>query len=139
MKMFIQTGTRGICTYHYKMKMTVTLTNSTHHSTLCIPSLLKQSQFLGTSFNVSSSWRSLSSSALEIIGGVTIDKGDVVKDDPANNVPDTIYKKLGLQLHQRDKHPLGILKNAIYSYFDLNYSGKFVKFDNLCPIVSAKE
>ncbi|KAI3892366.1 hypothetical protein MKW92_015285 [Papaver armeniacum] len=145
MKMFIQTGTRGISTYHYKMNMAVTLT-STHHSTLCIPSLLKQSQFLG-GFNVSSSFRSLSSSAARSkpvvsaleIGGVTIDKDDVVKDDPTNNVPDTIYTKLGLQLHKRDKHPLGILKNAIHSYFDSNYSGKFVKFDDLCPIVSAKE
>ncbi|KAI3974778.1 hypothetical protein MKX01_028038, partial [Papaver californicum] len=62
------------------MNMEVTLT-STHHSTLCIPSLLKQRQFLG-GFNISSSFRSLSSSsarskpvvsALEI-GGVTIDK-----------------------------------------------------------------
>ncbi|XP_026431320.1 phenylalanine--tRNA ligase, chloroplastic/mitochondrial-like [Papaver somniferum] len=145
MKIFIQTGTRGISTYQFKMNMAVTLTN-THHSTLCIPSLLKQSQFLG-GFNVSSSFRSLSSSsarskpvvyALEI-GGVTIDKDDVVKDDPTNNVPDSIYTKLGLQLHKRDKHPLGILKNAIHSYFDTNYSGKFVKFDDLCPIVSAKE
>ncbi|KAI3855305.1 hypothetical protein MKX03_015658 [Papaver bracteatum] len=145
MKMFIQTGTRGISTYHYKMNMAVTLT-STHHSTLCIPSLLKQSQFLG-GFNISSSFRSLSSSAARSkplvsaleIGGVTIDKDDVVKDDPTNNVPDSIYTKLGLQLHKRDKHPLGILKNAIHSYFDSNYSGKFVKFDDLCPIVSAKE
>ncbi|KAI3891819.1 hypothetical protein MKX03_008445 [Papaver bracteatum] len=127
MKMFIQTGTRGISSYQYKMNMAVTLT-STHHSTLCIRSLLKQSQFLGR-FNISSSFRSLSSSAARSksvvsaleIGGVTIDKDDVVKDDPTNNVPDSIYTKLGLQFHKRDKHPLGILKNAIHSYFDSNY------------------
>lgn len=65
---------------------------------------------------------------------------DVVReDDPANNVPDTIFSKLGLQLHRRDNHPLGILKNAIYEYFDTNYPGKFAKFDNLSPIVSTKE
>lgn len=63
----------------------------------------------------------------------------MVRDDPTNNVPDTIFSKLGLQLHRRDQHPLGILKNAIYDYFDSNYSNKFNKFDDLCPIVSVKE
>ncbi|XP_072993062.1 phenylalanine--tRNA ligase, chloroplastic/mitochondrial isoform X2 [Typha latifolia] len=78
--------------------------------------------------------------ALLEIGGVKIAKEDVVKeDDPTNNVPDTIYSKIGLQLHRRDNHPLGILKNAIYDYFDTSYSAKFVKFDDLCPIVSVKE
>ncbi|CAA6668184.1 unnamed protein product [Spirodela intermedia] len=33
----------------------------------------------------------------------------------------------------------GVKINAIYEYFDANYSGKFVKFDNLSPIVSTKE
>lgn len=64
---------------------------------------------------------------------------DVIRDDPTNNVPDTIFAKLGMQLHRRDKHPLGILKNAIYEYFDTSYSNKFDKFDDLCPIVSVKE
>lgn len=60
-------------------------------------------------------------------------------DDPTNNIPDSIFSKLGLQLHQRGDHPIGILKNAIYEYFDVNYSSKFVKFDDLCPVVAAKE
>jgi hypothetical protein len=65
---------------------------------------------------------------------------DVVKDDdPTNNVPDNIFSKLGMQLHRRDQHPLGIIKNAIYDYFDTNYSNKFNKFDDLCPIVSLKQ
>lgn len=64
---------------------------------------------------------------------------DVLRDDPTNNVPDTIFAKLGMQLHRRDQHPLGILKNAIYDYFDTNYSNKFDKFDDLCPLVSVKE
>jgi len=64
---------------------------------------------------------------------------DVVRDDPTNNVPDNIFSKLGVQLHRRDQHPLGILKNAIYEYFDTNCSNKFEKFDDLCPIVSVKE
>ncbi|GAB4838713.1 hypothetical protein Ancab_028256 [Ancistrocladus abbreviatus] len=44
-----------------------------------------------------------------------------------------------MQLHRRDQHPIGILKNAIYDYFDTNYFDKFEKFDDLCPIVSVKE
>ncbi|PWA71901.1 Aminoacyl-tRNA synthetase, class II [Artemisia annua] len=72
------------------------------------------------------------------LGGVKISKQDVVKDEPTNNVPDLIFTKLGLQLHRRDNHPLGILKNAIYEYFDTNYNNQFQKFDDLCPIVTTK-
>lgn len=65
---------------------------------------------------------------------------DVVRDDdPTNNVPDSIFSKLGMQLHRRDKHPLGIIKNAIYDYFDSNYSNKFEKFEDLSPIVTTKQ
>ncbi|KAK4771996.1 hypothetical protein SAY86_013771 [Trapa natans] len=72
-------------------------------------------------------------------GGVQIARDDVVRDEPTNNIPDTIFTKLGMQLHRRNQHPIGILKNAIYDYFDTNYENKFVKFDDLCPIVSVKE
>lgn len=64
---------------------------------------------------------------------------DVVRDDPTNNVPDIIFSRLGMQLHRRAQHPLGILKNAIFEYFDTSYSNKFDKFDDLCPIVSVKQ
>ncbi|GAB2218168.1 hypothetical protein Droror1_Dr00001386 [Drosera rotundifolia] len=84
-------------------------------------------------------WRRPVVASVIELGGVKISKDDLVKDDPTNNVPDTIFAKLGLQLHRRDEHPLGILKNAIYDYFDTNYSNKFEKFDDLCPIVSVKE
>lgn len=63
----------------------------------------------------------------------------MVRDDPTNNVPDPIFSRLGMQLHRRDQHPIGILKNAIYEYFDTSYSNTFDKFDNLCPIVSVKQ
>lgn len=63
----------------------------------------------------------------------------MVKDDPTNNVPDTIFSKLGMQLHRRDQHPLGILKNAIYDYFNATYPSKFDMFDDLCPIVTVKQ
>jgi phenylalanyl-tRNA synthetase alpha chain len=85
-------------------------------------------------------WRQMMASASVLdLGGVQIAKNDVVKDDPTNNVPDSIFTKLGLQLHRRDQHPLGILKNAIFDYFDTNYLNKFDKFDNLSPIVSTKQ
>ncbi|ONM38428.1 Phenylalanine--tRNA ligase chloroplastic/mitochondrial [Zea mays] len=78
-------------------------------------------------------------SAVEV-GGVKIAREDVVKeDDPTNNVPDTIFAKIGLQLHRRENHPLGILKNTIYDYFDKNFTGQFDKFDDLCPLVSVKQ
>lgn len=64
---------------------------------------------------------------------------EIVRDDPTNNVPDTIFSKLGMQLHRMDQHPIGILKNAIYDYFDTNYPNKFDKFDNLFPVVSVKQ
>ncbi|XP_058208791.1 phenylalanine--tRNA ligase, chloroplastic/mitochondrial-like [Rhododendron vialii] len=84
-------------------------------------------------------WRQPVVASVLELGGVKIAKDDVVRDDPANNVPDSIFTKLGMQLHRRDHHPIGILKNAIYSYFDTTHSNKFDKFDNLCPIVSVKQ
>ncbi|GAY43744.1 hypothetical protein CUMW_076850 [Citrus unshiu] len=83
-------------------------------------------------------WRPPAASALEL-GGDKMAKDDIVRDDPTNNVPDTIFTKLGMQLHKRNQHPIGILKNAIYEYFDSNYPNKFNKFDDLCPIVSVKQ
>ncbi|KAE8696040.1 Phenylalanine--tRNA ligase [Hibiscus syriacus] len=44
-----------------------------------------------------------------------------------------------MQLHRRNDHPLGILKNGIYEYFDTNFPTMFDKFDDLCPIVSVKQ
>ncbi|XP_022869696.1 phenylalanine--tRNA ligase, chloroplastic/mitochondrial-like, partial [Olea europaea var. sylvestris] len=83
----------------------------------------------------SDKFRQPMASVLEL-GGVKIAKAEIVRDDPTNNVPDSIFSKLGMQLHRRDQHPLGILKNAIYDYFDTSYPKKFDKFDDLCPIVS---
>ena len=60
-------------------------------------------------------------------------------DDPTNNVPDSIFSKLGIQLHRRDKHPIGIIKNAIYDYFESNYAKKFETFEDLSPIVTTKQ
>ncbi|XP_047333315.1 phenylalanine--tRNA ligase, chloroplastic/mitochondrial-like [Impatiens glandulifera] len=84
-------------------------------------------------------WRQPVGAVLDLGGGVKIAREDVVRDDPTNNVPDTIFSKIGMQLHRRDQHPLGILKNEIHRYFDSKYSNRFDKFDDLSPIVSTKE
>lgn len=58
---------------------------------------------------------------------------DAIRDDPTNNVPDNIFSKLGTQLYMRD------IEECNIHYFDTNYSIKFNKFDNHCPIVSVKQ
>lgn len=60
------------------------------------------------------------------------------EDDPTNNVPDSVFSKIGMQLHTRENHPLGILRNAIYTYFDEAFPETFKKFDTLSPVVSVK-
>lgn len=73
------------------------------------------------------------------VGERTISREEVVKeDDPTNNVPDSVFSKIGLQLHRRADHPLGILKNEIYKYFDEKFPALYHKFDDLSPIVSVK-
>ncbi|KAL2643995.1 hypothetical protein R1flu_011582 [Riccia fluitans] len=82
---------------------------------------------------------SCSAAASVDVGGVTLNREDIVReDDPTNNVPDSVFTKIGLQLHNRENHPLGILKNEIYNYFDERFGGEFKKFDDLSPIVSVK-
>lgn len=62
----------------------------------------------------------------------------VITTDPANNVTDYIYSKMGSNLHMRPDHPLGIIKAAIYAYFDARHPGKFKKLDDYPAIVSTK-
>eukprot|EP00898_Chlorokybus_atmophyticus_P004208 jgi/Chlat1/4789/Chrsp31S04777 len=69
---------------------------------------------------------------------LSLKKEDIVQEDnPENNVPESIFAKIGANLHRQDNHPLGIIKNAIHAYFDKAFEGqKFEKFDDLLPIVS---
>jgi len=65
---------------------------------------------------------------------------DVITGDPHNNVSDYIYQRLGINLHQRPDHPLGILKNVIGDYFDSKFgNSSFKRFDDIHPIVSTFE
>lgn len=69
-----------------------------------------------------------------------IKREDVITGDPHNNVSDYIYQRLGINLHQRPDHPLGILKNVIGDYFDSKFgNSSFKRFDDIHPIVSTFE
>jgi phenylalanyl-tRNA synthetase alpha chain len=61
---------------------------------------------------------------------------DVITSDAANNVTDHIYEKLGVNLHLKPEHPIGIIKQAIYDHFDKITPNTFLKFDDLYPVVS---
>jgi phenylalanyl-tRNA synthetase alpha chain len=76
----------------------------------------------------------------------TKQKTDVITGHPANNVTDAVFDKIGANLHRRPDHPIAIIKDAIYSYFDdaaasagAAGAGRaaFSKFDDLHPVVAA--
>ncbi len=62
----------------------------------------------------------------------------VITDDPANNVTDYIYSKMGINLHHQPDHPIGIIKQTIQSFFESQYPNTFTCFDDLYPVVSTK-
>lgn len=51
---------------------------------------------------------------------------------------ENIFQKIGANLHLRPDHPLCILKEAIYAYFDRLQPDLWRKFDDLRPVVSTK-
>ena len=57
---------------------------------------------------------------------------------PFNNVTENIFAKIGANLHRRPDHPICIIKEAIYAFFDERCPGVFTKFDDLHPVVSAR-
>lgn len=63
---------------------------------------------------------------------------EVITGDPANNVSDYIYEKMGMDLHRQPDHPIGIIKQAIYDFFDKRNPGVFTKFDDRYPVVSTR-
>lgn len=77
--------------------------------------------------------RSLASTAQQ---AVMVTREEVLTDAPDNNVPESIFEKIGTNLHQIPNHPICIIKAAIYDYFEKRNPGMFHKFDDLKPIVS---
>jgi phenylalanyl-tRNA synthetase alpha chain len=53
-----------------------------------------------------------------------------------SNIPQSIKSKIGKNLHNRKNHPVEIIKQIIYKYFDSLEKYKFQKYDNLQPYVS---
>ena len=81
--------------------------------------------------NATKSWsRCVSSSTSEIHG--------YCLDHPECNIPSNIASRFGMNLHLQPKHPLGIIKNIIESYWnDLDDGASpFECIDSLSPIVS---
>ncbi|GLC48484.1 hypothetical protein PLESTB_000103000 [Pleodorina starrii] len=63
---------------------------------------------------------------------------EVITGSPDNNITDYIYDKMGMDLHRQPDHPIGIIKQAIYDYFEARNPGLFTKFDDRFPIVSTR-
>lgn len=61
----------------------------------------------------------------------------MITDHPFNNVTENIFAKIGANLHRRPDHPICIIKEAIYSFFDERHPGVFTKLDDLYPVVTA--
>ena len=70
------------------------------------------------------------------VGGISADI--VQPDNEENNVTDNIFSKIGVNLHQRESHPLGILKEKINEYFRDVVKEEFENVDDLEPVVSTE-
>ena len=60
----------------------------------------------------------------------------------ANNVPESVKSRVGMQLHRQPKHPLNIIKSAIEEYFQSptgHGPPPFKSFDDLSPVVTTKQ
>ena len=63
---------------------------------------------------------------------------EVLTSHASNNVPENIFAKIGANLHLRRDHPICMIKDTIYSYFDKLSPGLYEKFDELKPVVSTR-
>lgn len=56
-----------------------------------------------------------------------------------SNITDFIKNKLNMKLHNQQNHPIEIMKNHVYNYFNSLDKYKFKIFDNLEPVVSIED
>eukprot|EP00276_Gloeochaete_wittrockiana_P017091 CAMPEP_0184338300 /NCGR_PEP_ID=MMETSP1089-20130417/6824_1 /TAXON_ID=38269 ORGANISM="Gloeochaete wittrockiana, Strain SAG46.84" /NCGR_SAMPLE_ID=MMETSP1089 /ASSEMBLY_ACC=CAM_ASM_000445 /LENGTH=468 /DNA_ID=CAMNT_0026664717 /DNA_START=40 /DNA_END=1446 /DNA_ORIENTATION=- len=63
----------------------------------------------------------------------------ILAKNPNNNVSEGVAKKIGINLHQRPSHPLGIIKRKIEGHFEEAYPGTFRFFDDFVPVVTVKQ
>ncbi|CAG9463419.1 unnamed protein product [Pedinophyceae sp. YPF-701] len=67
-----------------------------------------------------------------------VQKDEVITGKPDCNVTESIFDRIGTDLHRKPDHPLGIIKGVIYDFFEQKHPGMFNTFDSLRPVVSAK-
>lgn len=70
--------------------------------------------------------------------------GRSFKVDEMTNISETITNKLNKQLHNKNNHPLQIVKSRIVNYFHGNFRNRhggcvFAAIDNLNPIVTIRQ
>lgn len=56
-----------------------------------------------------------------------------------SNIPQGMRSSVGKNLHTIPNHPLTIIKNIIFEYFDSLTHYKFAKFEDLSPIVTIEQ
>ncbi|KAL4444996.1 hypothetical protein ABPG77_004046 [Micractinium sp. CCAP 211/92] len=105
----------------------------------CLASrLARTTQLTAAAGTARPSRRCLSTVSQAAAAASTLSREEVITDHPFNNVTDSIFQKIGVNLHQQPAHPIGIIKGAIYDYFDQQHPSTFVKFDDLQPLVTAQ-
>eukprot|EP00878_Enallax_costatus_P002803 GHUV01002995.1.p1 GENE.GHUV01002995.1~~GHUV01002995.1.p1 ORF type:complete len:449 (+),score=125.42 GHUV01002995.1:175-1521(+) len=108
------------------------LQSSSHNS-----SLLRS--FITSSRPRRSAIRPMATAAVELRAGPPAPpKEQVLTQDPANNVTEYIYSRMGINLHHQPHHPIGIIKQAIYNYFINKHPGEFTTFDDMFPVVTCE-
>ena len=66
--------------------------------------------------------------------------GKDYQDDHMTNLTERIIKNIDSKKHQIERHPVEIIKQQIYEFFDENYSGAdFSRVENLSPIVTVAQ
>lgn len=56
-----------------------------------------------------------------------------------SNIPPGMRTTIGKNLHTIPNHPLAIIKNIIFEYFDSLKDYNFAKFEDLSPIVTIEQ
>ncbi|XP_066580372.1 phenylalanine--tRNA ligase, mitochondrial isoform X1 [Amia ocellicauda] len=70
--------------------------------------------------------------------------GTIHQRDDYTNVTPKILSKVGKDLHNRQHHPLWLIKERIKAHFYQQYTGRFGTplfsvYDNLCPVVTVEQ
>ena len=94
-------------------------------------------------FGIRQGWRNLVRASTLRRRQLQTSTDRLITSSPHNNVTSAVAKHVGRGLLSQENHPLCILKNKVYSYFDATFhlpSGHpaFHKFDDLDPVVTVQ-